>query len=245
VEVYNGGVIAEATEEPLLMKAGSRNRAVHRFRGPFFGSFFPARMNPFGRGQAKKNRQNPDLQHYLELSSHKIALDSVTQKHHSVHRKALQETAKKKAMEKTLHHGHAIRRLREVMGLKQQALACGLGRGWTQRRVSLLEQKEKVAPPLLEAVAKALHIKASTICNFDEACVMEMIQHSCARTTAALEQRQPPPVPSINFLAKWLDLLEENKKLYERLIALEQEKAALLQLRINNCRPACAPAHTA
>ncbi|HEV7378465.1 MAG TPA: XRE family transcriptional regulator, partial [Dyadobacter sp.] len=47
-------------------------------------------------------------------------------------------------MIKAIHHGRNIRRFREMLGLKQEGLAYELGEDWTQKRVSLLEQKEVV-----------------------------------------------------------------------------------------------------
>jgi len=42
-------------------------------------------------------------------------------------------------MEKTIHKGRNVKRFREMLGLKQEALALELGGDWNQRKVSLLE----------------------------------------------------------------------------------------------------------
>ncbi|WP_243630223.1 hypothetical protein [Taibaiella soli] len=47
---------------------------------------------------------------------------------------------------KHLHGGRNIKRFREMLGIKQEALAFELGDDWTQKKVSLLEQKESVEP---------------------------------------------------------------------------------------------------
>ncbi len=56
-------------------------------------------------------------------------------------------------MEKTIHQGRNIKRFREMMGIKQEALALELGDDWNQKKISLLEQKEVIEPDLLEQVA--------------------------------------------------------------------------------------------
>mgnify|MGYP001551983140 CR=1 FL=1 len=43
-----------------------------------------------------------------------------------------------------VHEGRNIKRFREMLGIKQEALAAGLGEDWTQKKVSLLEQKETI-----------------------------------------------------------------------------------------------------
>jgi len=45
-----------------------------------------------------------------------------------------------------------------MFGIKQEALASELGDDWTQRKISLLEQKETIEPDILGKVAKALKI---------------------------------------------------------------------------------------
>src|SRR4051794_16135955 len=71
-------------------------------------------------------------------------------------------------MEKTIHEGRNIKRIREMLGIKQDALAIELGDDWNQKKISLLEQKETIEPPILEEVAKALKVPVEAIKNFDE-----------------------------------------------------------------------------
>lgn len=42
-------------------------------------------------------------------------------------------------MSEKIHHGRNIKRFREMMGIKQEALAHELGKDWSQRKISLLE----------------------------------------------------------------------------------------------------------
>nr|MCU0403982.1 helix-turn-helix domain-containing protein [Chitinophagaceae bacterium] len=66
------------------------------------------------------------------------------------------------------HHGRNIKRIREILGIKQEALALTLGSDWTQRRISLLEQKEEVEDNVLEEIAAALKISPDAIKGFNE-----------------------------------------------------------------------------
>ena len=53
-------------------------------------------------------------------------------------------------MEKIIHQGRNVKRFREMLGIKQEALAVELGDDWNQRKVSLLEQKEVIEDELVE-----------------------------------------------------------------------------------------------
>jgi transcriptional regulator with XRE-family HTH domain len=59
-------------------------------------------------------------------------------------------------MERKVHQGRNVKRFREMLGMKQEALAQELGEDWTQKKISLLEAKEEIEPALLEQVAKVL-----------------------------------------------------------------------------------------
>ncbi len=54
-----------------------------------------------------------------------------------------------------VHEGWNVKRFREMLGIKQEALAASLGEDWTQKKVSLLEQKETIEPAILDQVAKS------------------------------------------------------------------------------------------
>lgn len=43
---------------------------------------------------------------------------------------------------KKIHQGRNIKRFREMLGIKQDALTYELGEDWNQKKISLLEQKE-------------------------------------------------------------------------------------------------------
>jgi len=78
-------------------------------------------------------------------------------------------------MEKTIHQGRNVKRFREMLGIKQEALALELGEEWNQRKVSLLEQKEVIEPELLDQVANVLKVPVEAIKNFDEQAAVNVI----------------------------------------------------------------------
>lgn len=67
---------------------------------------------------------------------------------------------------KPQHIGRKISRLRELRGIKQEALAFELG--VSQQTVSRIESSETVADEMLEKVGKALGVSVDTIKNFNE-----------------------------------------------------------------------------
>jgi transcriptional regulator with XRE-family HTH domain len=80
--------------------------------------------------------------------------------------------------ENKIHHGRNVKRFREMLGIKQEAFAAELGEDWSQRRVSLLEQKEEIEDGILEEVARVLRVPAEAIKNFDEEAAINVIGNS-------------------------------------------------------------------
>jgi len=129
-------------------------------------------------------------------------------------------------MDKTIHHGRNIKRFREMLGIKQEALAYQLGDDWSQKKISALEQKEVVDDTLLEQVAKLLKVPAEAIKNFDEEKAVQIISNTFNDSSILNGINYNP---TFNAVDKWVDALEQNKKLYERLLQVEREKIDLLQ----------------
>lgn len=132
-------------------------------------------------------------------------------------------------MPKTIHQGRNVKRFREMLGIKQEALALDLGDDWNQKRVSLLEQKDVIEPALLQQIADLLKVPAEAIKNFDEEAAINVIGNTVTTVndngTGQLFQFHP----TINPIDKWIEAMEENKKLYEALLKSEREKIALLE----------------
>jgi transcriptional regulator with XRE-family HTH domain len=123
------------------------------------------------------------------------------------------------------HIGRKISRVREMLGMKQEVLADKLG--VTQQAISKIEQSENVEDVTLEKVAKALGMQTETIKNFNEEAAINLVQNnydSTAYSTLALQNHN-----SFNPLDKYVEAVEENKRLYETLLKVEREKIALLE----------------
>jgi len=131
--------------------------------------------------------------------------------------------------ERTIHEGRNVKRIREMLGIKQDALALELGDDWNQKKISLLEQKETIEPPILEEVAKALKVPAEAIKNFDEERAINIIGNTVTTVNDNATGQLFQFNPTINPIDKWIEALEENKKLYERLLQAEKEKVSLLE----------------
>src|ERR1700744_5866384 len=71
-------------------------------------------------------------------------------------------------MVKTIHEGRNVKRIREILGMKQEALAIELGEEWTQKKISLLEAKDTIEPEILDRVAKVMKVPVDAIKNFSE-----------------------------------------------------------------------------
>ena len=123
-----------------------------------------------------------------------------------------------------IHHGRNIKRFREMMSIKQEAFATELGDDWNQKKVSLLEQKETIEDDLLQQVAKVLKVPVEAIKNFDEEKAINIISNTFHDTNGLINYN-----PTFNTMDRWVEALEENKKLYERLLQAEKEKVELLQ----------------
>ncbi|MAM30484.1 MAG: transcriptional regulator [Flavobacteriaceae bacterium] len=129
---------------------------------------------------------------------------------------------------KTNHIGRKISRIRELRGMKQETLAEELG--ISQQSVSTIEQSETLEDEKLEKVAKALGVTKEGIENFNEEAIFNIIGNTVTNhDNSSLFNYQP----TFNPLDKLVEAYEENKKLYERLIKVEQEKTAYLEKLVN------------
>jgi transcriptional regulator with XRE-family HTH domain len=125
-----------------------------------------------------------------------------------------------------LHEGRNLKRIREMLQMKQATLANELGNDWSQKKVSQLEAKETIEPDLLDQIADILKVPAEAIRNFDQEKTIYNI--SCNFSDNAVNNNAIN-IQQIDFAEKWIQTLEENKKLYERLLQAEKEKVEMLE----------------
>lgn len=140
-----------------------------------------------------------------------------------------------------IHHGRNLKRFREMLGVKQEALALELGDDWSQKKVSRLEDKEVIEDELLEQVAAVLKVPAEAIKNFDEEKAIYNIQNNYEGSNASASHAFSNNYNStFNPIEKWTEALEENKKLseeikilYTALLKEKDEKMELMQRLLN------------
>ena len=123
-------------------------------------------------------------------------------------------------MEKTIHQGHNVKRIREISGIKQESLALQLG--LSQQAISQIEQKEVLDSKILEDLAKALNIAPEVIKNMTEDAANNFINNFNDQSGFNYQC-------TFNPLDKYIEAIEANKELYERLLKFEQEKSLLLE----------------
>lgn len=119
------------------------------------------------------------------------------------------------------HLGRKISRIRELRGMKQDALAAELG--ISQQAVSKLEQSEEIEDSTLEKIAKVLGVSAEGIKNFNEETVLNIISNTFTSTSNDTSTINVVNVhPTFNAIDKVVEL-------YERLLASEREKVEMLK----------------
>jgi len=131
---------------------------------------------------------------------------------------------------KTIHQGRNIKRFREMLGVKQEALAFELGDDWSQKKISLLESKETIEPALLQQLSAALKIPVEAFENFDEEQAVNLI--SCNFSDNAMFNNRVE-VQNINSIDKIVQLHEEKMALYERMLKEKDEMMAKLEMLLN------------
>lgn len=118
---------------------------------------------------------------------------------------------------KQIHQGRNVKRFREMLGFKQEALAYELGEDWSQKKISALEQKDEIEESLLAQIADVLKLPVDAFKNFDEEQAVNIISNTFNDQSNGYNYY---PSFNINPLEKWLESLNEIKKLHEEKIAL-------------------------
>lgn len=129
-------------------------------------------------------------------------------------------------MEHKIHEGHNVKRFREMLGMKQEALASELGNDWNQKKISLLEQKEVLEPDVLYMVAKALRIPENAIKNFDEEQAVNIIANTFESGSIGYQQNYNP---TFHPIEKIIQLHDEKIALYERMLTEKDEMMIKLE----------------
>ncbi|SFW80292.1 helix-turn-helix transcriptional regulator [Chitinophaga sancti] len=128
-------------------------------------------------------------------------------------------------MPEKVHQGRAVKRLREILHVKQDVLADALN--ISQQSVSLLETKETIEPEQLELIAKTLKVPVDAIKNFNEDAAVNYINTFHDNSVSHVIGNYG--TYNFNPIDKWLEALDENKKLSAALLKEKDEKIALLE----------------
>lgn len=125
-------------------------------------------------------------------------------------------------MAETLNIGRKIARIRELKGIKQEALAIELG--VSQQTVSNIEKSEKIEEEVLENIAKALGVPTDAIKNFNDEAVINFIANTYNDNAASYGHYY-----NFSPIEKIVTLYDEKVALLERLLQSEREKVDLLK----------------
>ncbi|RZK19730.1 MAG: XRE family transcriptional regulator [Flavobacterium sp.] len=127
------------------------------------------------------------------------------------------------------HLGRKISRIRELRGMKQEALAAELG--ISQQAISKLEQSAEIEDSTLEKVAKVLGVNSEAIKNYTDEAMITFINNFHDHSSNQGQQIGSNNVCNFNPLDELIKALNANKELYERLLASEQEKISILKTK--------------
>ncbi|WP_264529330.1 helix-turn-helix transcriptional regulator [Flavobacterium sp. N502540] len=118
---------------------------------------------------------------------------------------------------KSKHIGRNISRIRELKGMKQEALAIAIG--VSQQSVSNLEASETIEAAKLAEIAKVLGVTVEAIENFSEENVINYFNTFHESVTGSFITNN-----SCNF-----NPLDKVVELYERLVQAEKDKNEYLE----------------
>ncbi|WP_431610090.1 helix-turn-helix domain-containing protein [Chryseobacterium sp. 'Rf worker isolate 10'] len=126
-------------------------------------------------------------------------------------------------MEQKIHQGRNVKRFREMLGIKQEALALDLGDDWNQKKISLLEQKEIIEDPLLQKISEVLKIPVEAFQNFDEEQAINIIASNFHDNATGVIVNNYNPIDKIILLH------EEKIALYERMLKEKDDMMSRLE----------------
>lgn len=123
-----------------------------------------------------------------------------------------------------VHLGRKISRIRDIRGIKQDFLANALG--VSQQTISKIEQSEEIEDSTLEKIASVLGVTVEEIKNFTEEAIANYFNTFNDKVSDSFNTYHSC---TFNPLDKLMEVVEENKTLYERLLASEREKLEFLK----------------
>lgn len=126
-------------------------------------------------------------------------------------------------------YGYNAKRLREILGVKQEDLAERMG--VSQQTVSRLEQTTQLDSETLNKIAVALNIPVDAIKNFSEEGVVSIVGNTYQDEAVSYAVHYKC---TFNPLEEVVSLYDEKVELLERMLKSEQEKVSLLEEVLKN-----------
>lgn len=120
---------------------------------------------------------------------------------------------------KPKHIGRNISRIRELRGMKQEALALAIG--VSQQSVSNIEASETIEEEKLIAIAVVLGVSAEAIKNYSDETVLNVINNT-------FTSHDSSTINAINIQPNF-NPLDKVVELYERLVQAEKDKVEYLE----------------
>ena len=120
-----------------------------------------------------------------------------------------------KTSAKPSHIGCKISKIRELRGMKQEALAMAIG--VSQQTISNIENSEEVEEEVLVKIAEALEVSVDGLKNFSEEVVLNIISNTFRDNSSA-----------INYGCTF-NPIDKVVELYERLLQAEKDKVTYLE----------------
>ncbi|PXY38680.1 transcriptional regulator [Flavobacterium cheongpyeongense] len=127
-------------------------------------------------------------------------------------------------MEQKIHQGRNVKRFREMLNIKQEALAYDLGEDWNQKKISMLEQKDVIEDSLLKQISAVLKIPVEAFQNFDEEQAVNVIAN-----TYSFQDFKDNAVASGFSYQPSFNPVDKVIELYERLVQAEKDKVEYLE----------------
>jgi transcriptional regulator with XRE-family HTH domain len=127
------------------------------------------------------------------------------------------------------HHGRNVKRLREMLGIKQEAIAVALN--LTQQAMSKLEQKELIEDSQLDVIASVLRVPIEAIKNMSDETATNYINSFVNNNQIDKVDKIDKSFNQYNFnpIDKIIELYNDKIELYERMLKIEREKIELLR----------------
>ncbi len=122
------------------------------------------------------------------------------------------------------HHGHSIKRIREIQQIKQKTVAdflsTTLNESWDQSKVSLLEDKEEIEDKLLAVIAQVLNVTPDIIKDFNaDAAVNIITNNNSGEHSFSINNNQY----NINPVDKLVEVYDELLKAKDELLKVKDE----------------------